>query len=133
LLQKDLLELISNVSASPLRYSVIEDSLLIDRIAIVGGSGISFLNDAIESGAQAFITADVSYHKFHEVFGKIMLIDPGHYEMEQFVSKGLAKLISKELLNETQVAILTSQVYTNPVRYFPNNINYENKQKNYLS
>lgn len=50
--------------------------------------------------------------------------------MEQFVSSGIAKLISKSLTNET-VRVNISKVLTNPVEYYPNN-NWRNLQFEYL-
>lgn len=40
------------------------------------------LKDAIYSGADAFITADLKYHTFHDADEEILLIDAGHYETE---------------------------------------------------
>ena len=40
------------------------------------------LADAINSGADAFVTADIKYHSFHSAKDKILLIDAGHYETE---------------------------------------------------
>mgnify|MGYP001614975412 CR=1 FL=1 len=129
--EQELLVRVYKICKSPLRYSFLHKTKKIDRIAIVGGSGTSFINNALNSGAQAFITADISYHRFHEVNGKMMLIDPGHYEMEQFVPAGLAKLLTETLSSSTQ--ILLSNVLTNPVKYYPETQKYIKMQKNNLS
>lgn len=86
------------------------------RIAIVAGSGASFLDAAITAGADAFITADVKYHTFHRASGNIAILDPGHYEMEQYVPVLLAELIAQILQrNNIQIPICASTVRTSPI------------------
>lgn len=96
----ELLDRVSHVCHSPLRWTSGKfdiDQGVIKKIAIVGGSGTSYMNDALKADADVFITADISYHRFHEVTGKMMLIDPGHYEMEQFVADAMAGLIKNSI------------------------------------
>ncbi len=114
-----LLEKVSSVCKSPLRYCRGKNDSEIKTIAIVGGSGSSYIDDAIKAKADAFITADVSYHNFHRVEGKMALIDPGHYEMEQFVAKGIHDFLSSKI--ETNVQLFLSEINTNPVNYYPVN------------
>ncbi len=127
----ELLNLVTSLCYSPLRYCL-GKSEKISKIAIVGGSGSSFLDSAIEQECDAFITADITYHKFHQANGKLLLIDPGHYEMEQFVANEIASLI-KSLDSEHELESLTvSGNYTNPVRYNPDKYTYSQKKMNYL-
>jgi dinuclear metal center YbgI/SA1388 family protein len=130
---EELLELINNICISPVRYTKGREDKLIDRIAIVGGSGTSFINEALKSGCDAFITADVTYHRFHQVQGRMWLIDPGHYEMEQFVPQGLKKVLIDKLDKKEYNFIKVSSILTNPVRFFPDSNDYTNKQKQYLN
>jgi dinuclear metal center YbgI/SA1388 family protein len=116
----ELLTIIRRVCTSPLRYSK-GNNLSIKRIAIVGGSGTSFLENAIDSGADCFITADVKYHTFHDAKGKIMLVDPGHYEMERFVPQGLASLLQQVTQGHSYgnpPRIICTRIDTNPICYF---------------
>jgi putative NIF3 family GTP cyclohydrolase 1 type 2 len=128
----DLLERVYKICNSPIRFTSSNNPTLIDKIAIVGGSGSSFINEAVKSGVQAYITADITYHRFHDVYNKMMLIDPGHYEMEQFVPEGLANLLNENLDTTEIEKIFVSSSLTNPVRYYPDLDIYETKQKNYL-
>ncbi|MBI3259310.1 MAG: Nif3-like dinuclear metal center hexameric protein [Ignavibacteriae bacterium] len=115
-----LLSIVRRVCGSPLRYSGGENKE-INTVAIVGGSGTSFIDDAINSGAECFITADVKYHTFHYASGKIMIIDPGHYEMEHFVPQGLASLLQEITSGKSMgnpPKIICSATTTNPVAYF---------------
>ncbi|MBK9248131.1 MAG: Nif3-like dinuclear metal center hexameric protein [Ignavibacteria bacterium] len=111
-----LVTLIWEKCGSPVRYTT-GNNKEINRIAIVGGSGTSFIDDAIESGADAFITADVKYHTFHRAKGEIALIDPGHYEMERYVPQGLASLIKQILPLGEDISVSVSTTITNPVQY----------------
>jgi dinuclear metal center YbgI/SA1388 family protein len=113
-----LLEKIFEVCGSPPRWNTPKNDVL-RKVAIVGGSGTSFIDEALAVEADVFITADVSYHRFHQVTGKMMLVDAGHYEMEKYVPEAIAKEINiliKEY-NEN-LEIVLSEVYTNPVNYF---------------
>jgi len=129
--QEELLQKVIAVCNSPIRYSLNSRTNIIKKIAIIGGSGSIFLNNAIDLGCDAFITADITYHTFHKANGKIMLIDPGHYEMEQFVPQALAELLMNEIKDENLV-IITSKILTNPIRYYPETEYFYNKQKSYL-
>lgn len=125
----ELLEKISMVSNSPLRYNNgAKDDIY--KIAIIGGSGSSYIQEAYNQGCDVFITADIKYHDFHSVDGKMAIIDPGHYEMEQFVPRAM-KNILKNKLGEG-INLFTGSVLTNPVNYYPQ-LNYINSQKNYLN
>lgn len=126
-----LLEKISRICMSPLRYCKGKEKKYIEKIAILGGSGSGFIEKAIRTGAEAFITADIGYHLFRAAEGKIALIDPGHYEMEQFVPAALAELLN-EILPEREIDFIkTSIIRTNPIRFFPET-DFERQQKNYL-
>ncbi len=90
----------------------------ITRVAIVSGSGSSYLQQAIEARAEVFITADVKYHTFFEAEGRIAIIDPGHFEMEQFVPRAMASVLSDAMAGLPDAPALTqTQCNTNPIRY----------------
>jgi putative NIF3 family GTP cyclohydrolase 1 type 2 len=81
---------------------------------VCGGSGVSFLNAAIASGAEAFVTADIKYHSYFEAENRILLIDMGHYESEKFVTEILYDLIIKKF---PKFAVRFSKTNTNPINY----------------
>ncbi len=121
--ERELLQKVCSVCGSPARFGKGKQGSPIERIGIVGGSGSSFLNDAFKKDLDVYITADISYHTYHAADGRMMLIDPGHYEMEQFVPAAIAKIISDKT-EEGNINIFSSFIVTNPVRYFPNPDNY---------
>ena len=64
-------------------------------MAVCGGAGLSFLPAALRAGADAYVTADVTYHRFFEALGtdgrpRIALVDAGHYETEAVTERLLA-------------------------------------------
>ena len=69
---------------------------------------------AKSNGADVLITADLKYHNFFEAENKIILMDIGHYETEQFTKKLIATYLTKKIPN---FACILSQQSTNPVNY----------------
>lgn len=86
----------------------------VSKVAVCGGVGGFLLNDAISSGAQVFITSDYKYHEFFDANNKIVIVDIGHYESEQFTINLLQELISR---NFSTFAAHCTKINTNPVNY----------------
>lgn len=98
-----------------IRYSGSDDKK-IKKVAVCGGSGSSFINDAKRINADVFITADIKYHQFFEAKEKnILLLDIGHYESEQYTVEVFYDIIKKNIPNFT---VYLSQICTNPIKYF---------------
>ena len=87
----------------------------IKSVAVCGGSGRFLLPKAIEQRADVFITSDFKYHDFFDVDGKLLLLDIGHYESEQFTVEIFYDLILKK--NPT-FAVHLSKINTNPINWF---------------
>jgi hypothetical protein len=86
------------------------------RIAVCGGSGAELLDDARATGADAFVTADVKYHTFHEAKGLIALVDAGHYETEFPVVGAVTEHLKRALAARGErVAVRSAARPTNPV------------------
>jgi len=58
-----------------------DPSARVKTIAVCGGSGSDLIAEAVRARADAFVTADVRYHSFHDA-GSLALIDAGHWETE---------------------------------------------------
>ncbi len=74
------------LQAGSLRY-VGDLKSTVETVAVCGGSGSSFTGQALRAGADAYVTADVTYHRFFDVLDtdgrpRMALIDAGHYETE---------------------------------------------------
>ncbi|KAF0148739.1 MAG: hypothetical protein FD143_2847 [Ignavibacteria bacterium] len=92
----------------------------INKVAVCGGSGADMLGIAISRGANAFITADVKYHAYHEAKGNILFIDAGHYETEILSLSAVASKIKTFLDRklESQIKVFKYSGTTNPVKFY---------------
>ncbi|MFM2133928.1 MAG: hypothetical protein RL156_1209 [Bacteroidota bacterium] len=114
---ESVVELVRTECGSPVRWCK-GSGKNVQRIAVVCGSGSSFLQSARDARADVFVTADVRYHTFLEAEGRIAIVDPGHFEMEQFVPVAMKKIIEEEVLKgNAAIEVLVSTVSTNPLRY----------------
>jgi dinuclear metal center YbgI/SA1388 family protein len=87
----------------------------VKRVAVCGGAGSFLISNAIETGADFYITADVKYHEFFDANGRLVIADVGHYESEQFTIALLAGFLQEKF---PTFAALKTGVKTNPVNYF---------------
>ena len=86
----------------------------IKKVAVLGGSGSYAIKNAIQSGADAFLTADLKYHQFYEAENQLLLADIGHFESERYTKNYIVDFLRKKILN---FAIILSEENTNPVKY----------------
>jgi len=86
----------------------------VSKVALCGGSGSFLMDDAYRQGADIFITADLKYHDFFRFQGKMILVDAGHYETEQFSKDLLFEYLSKKF---PTFAIQKSKFNTNPISF----------------
>lgn len=83
----------------------------ITRVAICGGSGGKFYQDAITKGADLYVTGDIYYHTAHDMLSAgLLAIDPGHH-IEVLFIKHVAKVLREF---QTDVTIIESESLTNP-------------------
>ena len=87
----------------------------IERVAMCGGSGGSLIGEAMKSGAQLYISGDISYHNFF-TGPHFMIMDIGHYESEIEIVDILFSLIRKKF--PTFAVRITQNVNSNPIYYF---------------
>ncbi|MBQ8837904.1 MAG: Nif3-like dinuclear metal center hexameric protein [Bacteroidales bacterium] len=87
----------------------------IGRIAVCGGSGGSLIGAARRSGAQLYVSGDISYHNFFTREG-FMIMDIGHYESEIEIVDILFSLLRKNF--PTFAVRITQNIYSNPIFYF---------------
>ena len=86
----------------------------IKKVAVLGGSGSFAIKNAIQAGADAFLTADLKYHQFYEAENQLLLADIGHFESERYTKNYIVDFLRKKILN---FAIVLSEENTNPVKY----------------
>jgi len=88
----------------------------IRRVAVCGGSGSDLLETAMDADADAFVTADVGYHRFQETQNRILLVDAGHYETEFPILHHIVTRLSAECKRYNErVEISISSKARNPI------------------
>ena len=77
----------------------------IERVALIGGSGASFIEDVALTGADLFITGDIKYHDAQkaEKLG-LTLVDAGHFHTEKVVLPVIKEQL-KELEEDLTLSI----------------------------
>jgi dinuclear metal center YbgI/SA1388 family protein len=88
---------------------------VIKKVAVLGGSGSFGIKDAINSGADAYVTSDLKYHQFYEAENALLLLDIGHFESERYTKNYIVAFLKEKITN---FAIILSDENTNPVKYF---------------
>lgn len=101
----DSIRLVSYKQANP----------VISRLAVCGGSGQSFYQEALNKGAQVYITGDIYYHTAQEMLTNgLLALDPGHHIEVLFADKLASKFEAWKSEENWDIEILTSQANTNP-------------------
>lgn len=96
-----------------LRYSPLLGKK-IKKVAVCGGSGSSFLRNAIQEHADIFISGDIKYHEYFSAENKIVIVDIGHYESEFFTKELFYDILTKNNIN---FAVHLTGINTNPIKY----------------
>ncbi|MGV1012640.1 MAG: Nif3-like dinuclear metal center hexameric protein [Flavobacterium sp.] len=86
----------------------------IKKVAVLGGSGSFAIKNAIQAGADVFLTADLKYHNFYESENQIVLADIGHFESERYTKNYIVDYLKEKITN---FAFVLSEENTNPVKY----------------
>ncbi len=69
----------------------------VKNVAVCSGSGSEYLFDAINSGCDALVTAEVKHHLFLEAERlNFTLIDAGHFPTEDVIIEPLCKMLAKK-------------------------------------
>ncbi len=96
--------------AGPSRRSV-------GRIAVVGGSGSEFAEEARRAGADLFVTADVKYHRALEAAaGDMPVADIGHGSGEKWILPEFRRTILARFGNRVSVRVLQEREPLRPWR-----------------
>lgn len=112
--KKDFLDLIrEKFKAGIVRYADCAQEE-IKRVAVCGGSGSFLISNALRVKADAFVTGDLTYHKFFDGEGRMMIADIGHGESEQFTGEWICRYLSGK---NPSFAVLLSDTQTNPLKY----------------
>jgi len=92
---KDFIHFVKEkLNIESVRYSG-DLSTEINKVAVCGGGGASLIANAVDAGADAFITGDLKYHDFFIPENKMLLIDIGHFEGEHFIREIIVSLLKE--------------------------------------
>ncbi len=96
------------------RISRPAQGLIVERVALCGGSAAEFLPEAIAAGAQAYVTADCKLNQFLDYASDIMLVDAGHFETEECTKEIFFDILTENFPN---FAVSYSDTEKNPIIY----------------
>jgi dinuclear metal center YbgI/SA1388 family protein len=116
--ETDELSFLKNLKKSMQTSCVRHSDLLgkkISKVAVCGGSGDFLLESAIAQKADVFISGDFKYHRFFDADNKLIIMDIGHYESEQFTIDLIVDFLTEKF---STFAIRFTEVKTNPINYF---------------
>ncbi len=99
--------------AGVVRYTNLLDNP-VKKVAVCGGSGSFLLSEAIQAGADVFVTSDFKYHQFFDAENKIVIADIGHFEAEICTQELIYDYLTKKF---TTFEAHFSKVNTNPINY----------------
>lgn len=86
----------------------------INKVAVCGGSGMDFFENAVKMGADAYVTGDVSHHHFLRAAEcGVTLIAAGHFETEFPSMARLMDMISNRF-SKVECLVVDQ---TNPVKF----------------
>ena len=86
----------------------------VKRVALCGGAGDFLLDEAVKTGADAFITGEMHYHQYFGYEQQIQICVIGHYQSEQFTAEVFEEIIQQECPG---VKTCIAETNTNPILY----------------
>lgn len=100
-----------------LRY-VGDGNAPVRRAAVLGGSGRSFMKDALASGADVFVTGDLDHHTALDAKAAgLLLVDAGHH-IEQIMKEAVADRLRRWLEQSGASAdVYASKLSTDPFTF----------------
>lgn len=98
----DLMRYVRERFEAPMLRYVGDPKQRIQTLALCGGAGAEFTDEAIRQGADAYLTADMKYHTMLDAKGRIALIDMDHWVSEHFTRDIFGELLDGKV--ETRIA-----------------------------
>ena len=79
---------------------------LLERAAILPGSGEDYLEAAMESGAQVFLTGDIKYHRGMDAAERgLVILDCGHFGLEHIFTEEMERYPNSQLSSNIEILI----------------------------
>lgn len=83
----------------------------VKTVALCGGAGAEFADEAVRQGADVYISADFKYHEMLQADGRIGVIDMDHWVSEHFTRNIFAELL------QGKVATYISRADRTPIQF----------------
>ena len=85
------------------------------KVAVLGGDGNKYINQAKFKGADVYVTGDMYYHVAHDAMMLgLNIVDPGH-NVEKVMKQGVQKQLQEKVdAKKLNVHIHASQLHTDP-------------------
>jgi len=84
------------------------------RVALCGGAGDFLLDEAVASGADAFITGEMHYHQYFGFEQIIQICVIGHYQSEQYTTEIFRDILARQCPG---LPTVIAETCTNPILY----------------
>ena len=112
------LDTVAKALDNPALRIVGDTEMPVRRVAVCGGSGSDFIGLAMRSGADVYVTADITYHRYFEVLDRegsprMALVNAGHFETERCTEDLLVDRLTPLLPG---VRFMTTKHRTAPVK-----------------
>ena len=109
----DFIQYIKNLLNSP-NISAVRQKNVVRHVAVTGGDGKDYYNEAKRTGADTYLTGSMSYNTMVDAAeGGMNVIAAGHYQTENLICKYLEQLVLK-IDGGIEVEIFESD----PILYF---------------
>lgn len=90
----------------------------IRKVAVLGGSGEDFINQAKHMGADVYVTGDMTFHEAQDAMAMgLAVIDPGHH-VEKVMIQGVKTYLEKKAIEKSlEVTFMASSEDTEPFQF----------------
>lgn len=84
----------------------------VHTVALCGGAGDFLLDEAVKQGADAFLTGEMSYHRYFGHEHELLIAVLGHYQSEQYTIELLHRILHEA---HPTLRVLETTINTNPI------------------
>lgn len=88
------------------------------KVAVLGGSGEDFINQAKQMGADVYVTGDMTFHEAQDAMAMgLAVIDPGHH-VEKVMIEGIKTYLEKKTTEKLlELTFIASSEDTEPFKF----------------
>lgn len=107
----------TSFSVDGLRFSG-DENKRVKKVAVLGGDGNNYWQEALQQGADVFVTGDLKFHTAQDaLLAGLSLVDPGHH-IEEIMKAGVERKL-REQTNEAglNVTYRASTINTDPFTF----------------